>query len=115
MRPSAPSFLIESEFVPDRIREYRKRAHAWAEFRTRRQHSTTRRLDPLQGLRDAVHHDIGPGPLVGSPIALFDPGAAHSTRVIEGELAIPPSRDCPAENAAVEVRDAWAVFAGISK
>src|SRR6266851_10133455 len=103
MRPSAVSFLIESEFVADRIREYRKRAHAWADFRTRLQHSTTCLLDPLQGLRDAVHHDIGSGPLVWSAIALLDPGAAHSTRVIEGQLAIPTSPDRPAENAAVEV------------
>src|SRR5712664_2733754 len=90
MRPSAVSFLIESEFVADRIRGYRKRAHARADFRTRLQHSTTRRFDPFQGLRDAVHHDIGPGPLVGSAIALLDPGAAHSTGVIERQS--PPSQ-----------------------
>src|SRR5258706_252989 len=106
LRPGAHSasrFLIQAELIADGIREHGERAHPGPDVSPRRQDSTTSGLNPLQGVRNDIYHDVGARWFVWGPIALLHPGAAHAGRVIEVERDIPPAPDLPAEEAAIQV------------
>src|SRR5437773_11705947 len=76
--------LVESEFIPDGIGEYRKGAHAGPDIRTRSENPSTSGLNTLQRVRNDIHHDVGPRAFIRGPIALLNPSPAHAASIVEG-------------------------------
>src|SRR5437773_9514343 len=95
--------LVESEFIPDGIGEYCKRAHAGPNIRTRRENPSTSGLNTLQSVRNDINHDVGPRVFVRGSIALLYPSPAHATSIVEGQITIPTFPNLPAKSTAVEV------------
>src|SRR5438093_3342752 len=100
---STGGLLVESEFVPDGIREYCKCAHPGPDIRTRRENTAPSGLNTLQSVCNDIDHDVGPRVFVRGSIALRYPSPAHATSIVEGQFAIPTFPNLPAENTAVEV------------
>src|SRR5438477_1186739 len=100
---STGGLLVESEFVPDGIREYRKCTQPGPDIRTRREHTAPSGLNTLQRVRNDIDHDVGPRVFVRGSIALLHPRPAHATSIVEGQFTVPSFPDLPAENTAVEV------------
>src|SRR5262245_33792804 len=103
MTISALRFFVQTELVPDWIREGGERAHARADLLAWCEHATARALHLLQRVRDGVHHDVDAGALVGRAIAFLHPGSAHGAGVVKGQLAVAARPDLPTEDAAVEI------------
>src|SRR6266480_6634612 len=101
---STGGLLIESELVPDGIREYCKCAHPGPDSRARRENPAPSGLDTFQSVRNDINHDVGPRAFVRGSIAFLYPSPAHAaTSIVEGEFPIPAFPNLPAENTAVEV------------
>src|SRR6185369_17471807 len=96
--------FVETEFVADRIGKGCKRSHVLPNGRARRDDLAAGLLNPFQRFCDAVDHDVGSSPLIGRPIPLLDPRPAHTTRVIEGQVAVPSFPHLPSEDLRVEAR-----------
>src|SRR4029453_5781909 len=57
---SALRLLIEPEFIADGIGECGECAHSWADCCAPRQDSATRSLYALEGVGNAIDHDVRP-------------------------------------------------------
>src|SRR5262249_48069308 len=100
----ATRLLVETELVADGIRKRCKSAHVGTNGGTRSQHATACGLNLLQGFRNTVNHDVDARSLVRRPIAFLDPGAAHTSGIVERQVSVTPLPDLPAEDPRVEVR-----------
>src|SRR6185369_11470541 len=96
--------FVEPELIADRIGKDGKCPHVRPDVRARRDDFAARLLDPFQRFGDAVDHDVGSSALLGRPVLFLDPRPAHTSRVIEGQVAVSAFPDLPSEDLGVEAR-----------